>query len=219
MKIDVVSDVVCPWCYIGKRNLEQALARWAAESDVPIEVEWQPFELNPDLPPAGADRKSYLENKFGGPERAAQIYERVKAAGRTAGIEFDFDGIVRQPNTLAAHQLIAGAAPGVAQTALVDRLFRAYFIEGADLTQRAVLIALAREAGMAADSAASVLDSTERAAAVRAAEQQAQRLGVSGVPFFIVDRRFALSGAQPPETLLEALRHAAANPPGAAKNQ
>lgn len=209
MKIDIVSDVVCPWCYIGKRHLEEALARWSTESSVAIEVEWQPYELNPDLPGEGTDRKSYLDSKFGGPERAAQIYDRVRAAGRGAGIEFDFDRIVRQPNTFAAHRLIAAAAPGVPQTALVERLFRGYFLEGADLTQRDVLLGLAADAGLAPAEAETALNDEARERHVRAAEFHAQRMGVSGVPFFIVDRRFALSGAQPPDVILGALRHAA----------
>jgi predicted DsbA family dithiol-disulfide isomerase len=217
VKIDIVSDVVCPWCFIGKRHLEEALARWAAESPVAIEVEWQPYELNPDLPPEGADRKSYLENKFGGPERATQIYDRVRAAGRTAGIAFEFDRIVRQPNTLAAHRLISAAPPGDAQTALVERLFRGYFLEGADLTRHDVLVGLAGEAGMPTPEAEAALRDEARERHVRAAEFHAQRMGVSGVPFFIVDRRFALSGAQPPDVILGALRHAASAPSQAAQ--
>ena len=134
LSIDIVSDVVCPWCYIGKRRLEAALARRASD-DAPVQVRWLAFQLNPDIPAGGVDRRSYLEQKFGGPERAKQIYARIKAAGDEVGISFDFDRIVRQPNTVYAHRLIAWAQDLdlKAADALIERLFRAYFVDGIDI--------------------------------------------------------------------------------------
>ena len=134
LTIDIVSDLVCPWCFIGKRHLEAALAAMPHVGNAV--VRWHPFELNPDLPAAGVERRQYLEAKFGGPERAAQIYARVREAGERAGIPFDFDAIVRQPNTREAHRLIAWAQANGDADPLVERLFRAYFLEGRDLTDR-----------------------------------------------------------------------------------
>ncbi len=152
-QIDVISDVVCPWCYIGQRRLAEALARLpAADAARRATIRWHPFQLNPDLPQAGVSRKTYLEDKFGGPERAAQIYARVAAAGATVGIPFAFDRIEIQPNTRDAHRLIAWAQAQGDASGLVERLFRAYFIEGRAIGDRDVLAAIAGEAGF--DSAA-----------------------------------------------------------------
>jgi predicted DsbA family dithiol-disulfide isomerase len=211
LSIDVVSDVVCPWCWIGKRRLEEALAQRSEADGAPV-INWHPFELNPDIPPGGLDRRSYLEQKFGGPERAKQIYARVEAAGREVGIPFDFERIVRQPNTRDAHRLIAWAQatnPSAA-AALVERLFRAYFIEGVDIGDLESLARLAGEAGFDALAAASCLQSDGERGAVAAAEEHARQLGVSGVPFFIFNQRLAVSGAQPPEVLLDAIAQAQA---------
>ncbi len=209
--IDVVSDVVCPWCYIGKRKLEAALDRIRAqEPDLPIVVRWHPFQLNPELPAAGVDRRSYLEAKFGGPERAREIYARVAAAGESVGIPFRFDSIERQPNTLDAHRLLAwaqGRREGDAD-ALVERLFRAYFLDGQFIGDRDTLARLAADAGYDADDARAFLSSGELAEAVAGADERARSMGVSGVPFFIFGGRTALSGAQAPETLLEAIAQA-----------
>ena len=135
LTIDIISDVVCPWCYVGKRRLEAALAQRTEDSAQTVEVRWHAFELNPDIPAGGVDRRSYLERKFGGPERAKQIYARIQAAGDEVGISFDFDRIVRQPNTFDAHRLIAWAQDTNLNLsdALVERLFRAYFVEGIDI--------------------------------------------------------------------------------------
>lgn len=209
--IDVVSDVVCPWCYIGKRRLEAALATLrAAEPDLPIAVRWHPFELNPDLPPEGTDRRAYLDAKFGGPERAKEIYARVRAAGETVAIPFDFDAIERQPNTLEAHRLIAWAQtrPEGDADALVERLFRAYFIEGRYVGDRDELVRIAVEARFDPDDARAFLASDALRAEVADAEQHARQMGISGVPFFIFDGKTALSGAHEPSTLLEAIAKA-----------
>jgi predicted DsbA family dithiol-disulfide isomerase len=211
--IDVVSDVVCPWCYIGKRRLEAALARLReAEPDLPVAVRWHPFQLNPDLPREGVDRRGYLEAKFGGPARAQEIYARVSAAGATVGIPFAFDAIERQPNTLDAHRLIAWAQSRREgdPDALVERLFRAYFLDGRFLGDRETLVAVAADAGYDADDARRFLASDELADAIAGADERARSLGVSGVPFFIFGGNTALSGAHEPETLLDAIAQARA---------
>lgn len=211
LAIDVISDVVCPWCWIGKRRLEEALVQLPAGQETSTTVvRWHPFELNPDLPPGGQDRRSYLERKFGGPERAQQVYARVEAAGREAGIPFNFERIVRQPNTRDAHRLIAWAQttnPSAAP-ALVERLFRAYFVDGIDLGDANVLARLAGETGLDAAAASEWLQSDSGLADIATAEDNARRLGVSGVPFFVFNQRLAVSGAQPPEVLLDAIRQA-----------
>ena len=155
LSIDIISDVVCPWCYVGKRRLEAALARRAAAMPRRSQVRWHAFQLNPDIPTGGVDRRSYLEQKFGGPERAKQIYARIKAAGEEVGIAFDFDRIVRQPNTVDAHRLIAWAQDIDLNTsdALIERLFRAYFIEGVDIGDIDALARLAGDAGFDATAA------------------------------------------------------------------
>ncbi|MDH5285647.1 MAG: DsbA family oxidoreductase [Betaproteobacteria bacterium] len=210
LTVDVVSDVVCPWCYIGKRHLEAALARLPGLRDVA--VRWHPFELNPDLPAAGVDRRAYLEAKFGGEARAAQIYERVRDAGRQAGIGFALDAIARQPNTRDAHRLVAWAqASGDAQD-LVERLFRAYFVEGRFVGDRDVLVELAAASGYDAQAARAWLDAGTGTAEIAEAEERVRRLGITGVPFFIFAGRVGLSGAHPPESMVAAIRQALDKP-------
>lgn len=210
LTIDIVSDVVCPWCYVGKRRLEAALAQRAVDAAQPVQVRWLAFELNPDIPAGGVDRRSYLEQKFGGPERAKQIYARIKAAGEEVGIPFDFDRIVRQPNTVDAHRLIAWAQDTDLEIsdALIERLFRAYFVEGIDIGNIDALARLAADAGFDATAARSWLASDAGRVAIRAEEQRARALGVTGVPFFVFNQRLAVSGAQPPEVLLGAIKQA-----------
>ena len=209
--IDVVSDVVCPWCYIGKRRLEAALARLReSEPDLPIQVRWHPFQLNPDLPAEGIDRRQYVETKFGGPERARQVYARVGAAGETVGIPFAFDAIQRQPNTLDAHRLVAWAQSRNEgdPDALVEQLFRAYFLEGRYVGDREELVRLAEAAGYDPTDARTFLDSDELKDAIADADLRARSMGISGVPFFIFGGKTALSGAQEPEALLDAITKA-----------
>ena len=210
LSIDIVSDVVCPWCYVGKRRLEAALAR-RTRDDVPVQVRWLAFQLNPDIPAGGVDRRSYLEQKFGGPERAKQIYARINAAGDEVGIPFDFERIVRQPNTVDAHRLIAWAQDLdlKASDALIERLFRAYFVEGIDIGDIDALARLAGEAGFDATAARAWLASDAGRTAIDGEEQRARALGVTGVPFFVFNQRLAVSGAQPPEVLLGAMEQAA----------
>jgi predicted DsbA family dithiol-disulfide isomerase len=202
--IDVISDVVCPWCYIGKRHLEEALDSLPA--DVRPIVRWHPFQLNPDLPGAGVDRRSYLEQKFGGADRATQIYERVKAAGRQAGLALDFDAILRQPNTLDAHRLVAWAQGSGADTEpLVEALFKAYFVEGRFIGDRAVLAAIAGECGLDAAAARALLDSELGAADITEMDRRTRQMGITGVPFFVFNQRVGVSGAQGSAALLDAL--------------
>lgn len=208
LRVDVISDVVCPWCYVGKRQLEQALARWReSHPDAPEPVvRWHPFQLNPDLPEDGIARADYLQRKFGTPDPGA-IYQRVGAAARAVGLEPDFTRISRQPNTLRAHALV-GAVAGDAQHRLVERLFRAYFDEGADLTSRDTLEALARDAGLPDEAIDGALSGGVQRAAL--ADTEARRLGVSGVPFFVIDGKVGVSGAQGAEALLSAFEQARA---------
>jgi len=211
--VDVVSDVVCPWCYIGKRRLEAAIAQLReANPDLPFEIRWHPFQLNPDLPAEGIDRKGYLEAKFGGAERAKQIYERVTAAGRTVGIAFDFDAIKRQPNTLQAHRLIswAQARREGDPDALVEGLFRANFIEGRFVGSVDELVAIATAAGYDPADARAFLESDALRSEVAQSDVRAREMGIGGVPFFIFDGKTAVSGAQEPAAIVQAIAQARA---------
>lgn len=214
LTIDIVSDVVCPWCYIGKRHVESAVARYReAHPGSEVTLRWHPFQLNPDLPPQGTDRKSYLEAKFGGPERAAHIYERVRAAGRNAGLALNFDAILKQPNTLAAHALIAYAQSvddGKAADAIVERLFKAYFIDGQFIGDIEVLVAIAADCGLDAEATRAVLGEHATLDQVASMDANVRQQGVSGVPFLIFNQKLALSGAQPPEVMLDAMEKSAA---------
>lgn len=214
LAVDVISDVVCPWCYIGKRRLEAALAG-RAEGSVPA-VRWHAFQLNPDLPVGGVDRRSYLENKFGGPRGATEVYARIEAAGRDVGIPFAFDRIRRQPNTVDAHRLIAWAQSQdpTAASELVERLFRAFFIEGIDIGNADELARLAAVAGFDAAAARAWLATDAGRADVAAADRRAHELGIGGVPFFIFNQRLGVSGAQPPEVLRDAIEQAENLPAG-----
>ncbi len=210
LTVDIVSDVVCPWCYIGKRRLESALLKSGHTAPV---VRWHPFQLNPDIPGAGVDRRGYLENKFGGPERAREIYARVEAAGRDAGIAFRFDAIERQPNTVNAHRLIGWAqqADAAHADALVERLFSAYFVEGTNIGDQDALVRLAAASGYDEHAARKYLESDAGRADVEAADQQSKSAGVTGVPFFIFNRRLAVSGAQPADLLIDAIAQSSPN--------
>ncbi|HEY3646162.1 MAG TPA: DsbA family oxidoreductase [Gammaproteobacteria bacterium] len=200
MRIDVFSDVVCPWCFVGKRHLEKALT----EAGMPdAEIHWHAFQLNPDLPPEGVDRKQYLETKFG-PGAVDRIHARLEEAGRNAGIGFQFGKIQRSPNTRDAHRLLWLAGTLGKQGALKEALMDAYFIEGRDVGDRRVLAEIAAGIGLEVDVAAFLAgDGGERE--VEDDLRTASRLQISGVPFFILDGRIALAGAQPPEVFLQAL--------------
>ena len=205
IQIDVISDVVCPWCFIGKRCLEEALRRLGA--DVVVRVVWRPFQLNPWIPVEGMARAAYVERKFGG--AAENVYARVARAGNEVSLAFAFDRIARQPNTLAAHSLIGLAGRENRQDAMVEALFRGYFLEGVDLTSLEVLMQLALRSGLAPDLAQRCLEDDRERAAVRQEEQAVRELGVEGVPLFVLNGRLAVSGAQPAEVLLRAIERAA----------
>ncbi len=209
LTIDVVSDVVCPWCYIGKRKLEAALAS-TGSSDLPTAViRWHPFQLNPDMPVAGVPRKQYLEDKFGGPQRATEIYERVRAAGQAVGLQLNIDGITRQPNTLAAHALIAFAQQGDADgNDIKERLLKAYFVENRFIGDALVLADIAEEAGLSGSAAQAFVTDPKQLARVAQADAHVRNLGINGVPFFIFNKAVTLSGAQDPTILLAAMQQA-----------
>jgi predicted DsbA family dithiol-disulfide isomerase len=197
--IDIVSDTVCPWCFIGKRRLERAMAE---RPDFRFQIGWRPFQLNPDMPRAGMDRQQYLALKFGGRERAFKIYDHVGKAGEGEGVAFAFDAIHRQPNTFDSHRLIRWSARAGLQDAVVETLFRRYFEQGVDIGDRAILSAIAAEAGMDGAEVGDWLEREVDSELVREEEAIARRMGIGGVPCFIVDRRFAVSGAQEPSVLV-----------------
>ena len=204
MKIEIWSDVVCPWCYIGKRRLERALGDFEHADEV--EIAWRSFQLNPDTPAGTAVPTSeYLVQRFG--PQASQMTGRVAALGREEGLDLDFDAALTV-NTLDPHRLLHLAADLGVGDAAKERLLRAHFTEGADLSDPETLVRLAGEAGVDPDRAREVLAGTEYADAVRADIELAQAFGASGVPFFVIDRKYAISGAQPAETFLQALRTA-----------
>jgi predicted DsbA family dithiol-disulfide isomerase len=207
LTIDVVSDVVCPWCYVGKRRLEGALALWAAEHpDITPQVRWHTFQLNPDMPQEGIERVEYVRTKFG--DRADSIYERVAGVGKELGIDFAFDRIARQPNTVVAHSLIAMAEPGEAQDRMVEALFKGYFLEGKDLTDAIQLMEIAVTAGMTPELAKQTLEDAELHTQTLDSDQAAREMGITGVPFFIFNRQVGLSGAHESKTLVQAMLEA-----------
>ena len=210
LTIDIVSDVVCPWCYIGKRKLEAALALPEAAGLPKVEVRWHPFQLNPDMAREGISRKQYLEDKFGGPERAAEIYARVRAAGKGAGLDLNIDGISLQPNTLAAHALIAFGQQQGAGSIVKEGVLKAYFVENRFIGSVDVLAEIAAEAGLDAEAARAWVSDPAQLQAVADADAQARGMGISGVPFFIFNQKLAVSGAQDPATLLDAMQQAVA---------
>lgn len=196
MRFDIFSDVVCPWCYIGKRRFARALSQ---RPDIQAEVAWRAFQLNPDLPRDGMDRAEYVAMKFGSGRRAEEIYRRVTEAGVAEGIDFRFESIKRTPNTTEAHRLLLYAAGGGAQDAVLDRLFVGYFTEGADIGDRDALASLAGEAGLEAEPIRRFLAGDQGREQVMQDLTLAYRMGITGVPCFILDGRYALPGAHEPE--------------------
>jgi predicted DsbA family dithiol-disulfide isomerase len=195
MNLEVASDVICPWCYIGKRRLERALD--LLKNELTLDISWLPFQLNPGMPKEGMPRAEYRKAKFGSLERSRQLDARVMAEGRSEGIEFAFDRIERTPNTSEAHRLIALAGD---QNAVVSALFRAYFEEAKDIGDPQVLAGIAAQCG--------VKGWPEEAPDVSALEEEVREMGISAVPSFIFDRRSGFSGAYPPETLAAAIKEA-----------
>jgi predicted DsbA family dithiol-disulfide isomerase len=200
MNLDVFSDTICPWCYIGKRRLERALQERPQRD---LKIRWRAFQLNPGMPAEGMDRKAYIDAKFGGAERARTIYDTVRAAGASEGIAFAFDRITRTPSTLQSHRLIRFAGGQDRQNETLEALFRAYFLDGRDIGDRAELAEVAADAGLDRDEAADYLAGDEDAEAVLAEDAMARRAGINGVPCFIFNGRFALSGAQEPEAFFQ----------------
>lgn len=195
-QIDIFSDVICPWCFIGKRRLERALKIRPLPD---LTIQWRAFQLNPDMPAEGMSRKAYLENKFGGPERAQQIYDNIRRTGDGEGIDFRFDLIERTPNTVLAHRTINLATARGTSDALVEQLFNAYFIEGVDIGDLDNLVALAEASGMDAAETRDWLEGKGGATEVMAETRFAYENGINGVPCFIFNRQYAVSGAQEPE--------------------
>ena len=205
--IDVVSDVMCPWCYIGKRRLEKALD---LAGNIEVEIRWRPFQLDGTIPEKGMSRSEYLSNKFGGEERAKQVYSQIEEAGEAEELPFAFDLIEKSPNTLNAHRLIRWSQTTGNQNALVEVLFRMFFIDGADIGDKEILADAAEEVGMERDVVERLFDGDSDVKEVKAEIAHAQQIGVTGVPCFIIDEKYAVMGAQQPETLVQAFEQALA---------
>ena len=202
LEVDVVSDVICPWCFLGKRRLDKAIAMLDA---ITVEVNWRPFLLDPTIPRQGMSRKDYMEGKFGA-ERLKTIHDPLIAAGLEDGVPYQFDRITRTPNTLDAHRLIRWSHPAGRQSDVAERLFMAYWNGGLDVGDRAVLLQIAGDAGLDVADVAGKLENGTDVDAVTAEVGHAARMGVNGVPCFILGRRQGLMGAQPAEALAEAIR-------------
>jgi predicted DsbA family dithiol-disulfide isomerase len=201
LSIEIYSDIVCPWCYVGKRRLERALSQLPT---IRTEVTWRPFQLNPTMPNEGMDRTAYLEAKFGGLDAFHRLEEHVIAAGHSEEIPFAFEKIQKTPNTFLAHRLIWYARQHGRQAEIVDALFRGYFEQGADIGSGSVLARLAEAAGL---TAARFLESDEGAADVKAEEAAGHRLGIRAVPYFVLNNSHGISGAQPVEVFVGAIRN------------
>jgi len=201
--IDIVSDTVCPWCFVGKRRLERALAEKGAEPKV--FVGWRPFQLNPDMPAEGMDRKDYLAAKFGGEQGAQRVYDAIRQAGETVDIDFNFKAVGRTPNTIDSHRLIDRAGKEDKQDAVVEALFHAYFLNGQDIGDTETLVEIGAAGGLDADATRAYLTSDEDAERIRGEDAMARRMGVKGVPCFILNRKYAISGAQEPQVFLQAI--------------
>ena len=196
VKLDIMSDPICPWCYIGKAHLDRALA---AHPDHPFVIEWHPFQLNPDMPAEGMDRRAYLEGKFGGKEGAVRAYAPVVENAAKAGLKIDFEGMKRPPNTLDAHRLIHWAGIEGKQTAAVSALFTAYFVDARDIGDHEVLADIADSIEMDAAVVTRLLASAAARADISARDTHSRNMGINSVPTFIVAGKHAVPGAQPPE--------------------
>ncbi len=210
IRLDIFSDPVCPWCYIGRANLDRALERHA---DHPFRIEYHPFQLNPDMPAAGIDRAGYLEAKFGGKACAVEIYARVEAAAKAAGLDLDFGNIPLIPNTLDAHRLIHWAGIEGKQSAMVAALFRAYWREGRDIGNPETLATIAGEAGLDAPGIARLLATDADRDDLIARDTDARAKGVTSVPTFLIAQQYVVSGAQSPEIWGQVISELAKLPP------
>ncbi len=203
VKLDVISDPICPWCYIGKTNLDKALADMP---DHPFVIEWHPFQLNPDMPAEGMDRRAYLEGKFGGKDGAVRAYAPVVEHAEKAGAVINFDAIKRTPNTIDAHRLIHWAGIEQRQLLVVDLLFKAYFVDGRDIGDHEVLCDVADTAEMDASMIKRLLETDSDLDDIRARDAHSREMGVNSVPTFIVANQHAVPGAQPPETWVQVIK-------------
>lgn len=195
-RLDIISDPICPWCYIGKTKLDRALE---ANPEHDLVVEWHPFQLNPDMPRGGMDRREYLELKFGGRDGAVRVYGAIADAAEAAGIDIDFEKIARTPSTLDAHRLIHWAGIEGRQNAIVDRLFKAYFRDGVDIGNHDALVEIARGAGMDAEMVGMLLAGDADREDIQARDRDARIKGVTGVPCFVIGGHYVVQGAQPTE--------------------
>jgi predicted DsbA family dithiol-disulfide isomerase len=191
--LDIISDPICPWCYIGKARLDQAIAETGLD---PFDVSWRIFQLNPDMPPGGMDRREYLETKFGGPEGAERVYSHVRRTAAEIGLDIQFDAIKRTPNTFDAHRLIRWAGSTGNQSAVVQQLFHRYFEKGEDISDHETLLDVAQSAGMERAVVAKLLAGDADREVLTEEEHAARRMGVGGVPCFVIDGRYVLHGAQ-----------------------
>ena len=207
--LEVVSDTICPWCYVGKRRLETALA--AIGDDISFELRWRPFELNPDMPREGVNRRSYRSAKFGSWEASLELDAQVKAAGASDGLDFHHERMEKTPNTLASHVLIDLAGETGVQSDVVEALFRAYFVDGEDVGDPTVLAAIGAKVGLDQTTLEQTLADEARRAAVKAEARAFSRSGISGVPTVLLNRFSLFTGAQRPEVIERALRKAAAH--------
>lgn len=215
IKLDILSDPICPWCFIGKARMDQALIN---HPDHPFAIEWHPFQLNPGMPAGGMDRREYLETKFGGRANALKVYGQIAQAAEESGLEIDFAAIKRTPNTLDAHRLIHWAGIEGRQTAVVTALFKAYFQEGKDIEDPATLRAIAEGAEMDGDMIARLLASDADRADIIARDSHARQRGVNSVPTFIVANTHVVPGAQPPELWEQVIAELAGPPQDATVN-
>jgi predicted DsbA family dithiol-disulfide isomerase len=197
IRLDIFSDPVCPWCYVGKANLDRALAQ---HPDHPFAIQWHPFQLNPDMPPEGVAKRAYLEEKFGGKARVDAVHERLREVAKAAGVDMNPDKPQRMPNTLDAHRLIHWAGIEAVQSAVVTALMRAYWAEGRDIGDHKTLADIAGENGMDRDATLRLLQSDADADDILARDQDARQKGVNAVPTFLVAQQYVVSGAQPTET-------------------
>jgi predicted DsbA family dithiol-disulfide isomerase len=200
MKIDIIVDTVCPWCYVGKKRFERALS---IRPQPDIEVGWRAFQLNPRMPMEGMDRRDYVAEKFGGMDRARAIHISLAQAGAEEGIEFNFNSIERTPNTIHSHRLVRHAAEHGFQTPVISAIFDAYFLEGKDIGEPEILADIAEIAGLDRDRTIRFLESDTDTETILAEDELARRLGVNGVPCFIMNRKYAVSGAQSAEVLVQ----------------
>ena len=206
-RLDIFSDPVCPWCYVGKANLDRALSE---HPDHPFQIQWHPFQLNPDMPPEGVAKRAYLEEKFGGKARVDAVHDRLREVAKAAGVDMNPDKPQRMPNTLDAHRLIHWAGIEGRQFPVVTALMRAYWVEGRDIGDPETLADIAAENGMDRDATLRLLQSDADADDIQARDRDARHKGVTAVPTFLIAQQYVVSGAQPPETWEQVIAELAA---------